>query len=69
MIVEAIWESFHLKAEVKKEDGVTYIRVRGLDSASLAEWIKFKFDKLKVEYKAHMSYQFSDYEWIKVEYV
>lgn len=66
MIVESIWEAFHLEAEVKKEDGVTYVRVQGLDSASLAEWIKSKFNKLEVEYKPHLSYQFSDDDWIKV---
>ena len=69
MITEAIWESFHLEAEIRKEDNITYIRVQGLDSASLAQWIKSKFSKLKVEYKTHMCYQFSDYDWIKIEYV
>jgi hypothetical protein len=69
VIVEAIWDAFHLDAEVKKENGVTYVRVHGLDSASLAQWIKSKFTRLKVEYKPHMGYQFSDYDWVKVEYV
>jgi hypothetical protein len=66
VIVEAIWDAFHLDAEVKKENGITYVRVQGLDSASLAEWIKSKFSKLEVEYKPHLSYQFSDDDWIKV---
>jgi hypothetical protein len=66
IVVDDIWDAFHIEAEVKKEDGVTYIRVHGLDSASLAQWIKFKFSKLKVEYKAHMGYQFSDYDWVKI---
>lgn len=66
MIVESIWDAFHLEVEVKRENNVTYVRVQGLDSASLAEWIKSKFNKLKVEYKPHLSYQFSDDDWIKV---
>lgn len=66
MIVESIWDAFHLAVEVKRENNVTYVRVQGLDSASLAEWIKSKFNKLKVEYKPHLSYQFSDDDWIKV---
>jgi len=69
IVVEAIWDAFNLEAEVKIEDSITYVRVQGLDSASLAEWIKSKFNKLKVEYKAHMGYQFSDYDWVKIEYV
>ena len=67
MISEVIWDAFHLEPEIKKEDNITYVRVQGLDSASLAKWIKSKFNKLKVEYKPHMSYQFSDDDWIKVE--
>ena len=66
MIVESILDAFHLAVEVKRENNVTYVRVQGLDSASLAEWIKSKFNKLKVEYKPHLSYQFSDDDWIKV---
>jgi len=66
IVVEAIWDAFNLAAEVKLEDNITYVRVQGLDSASLAEWIKNKFSKLKVEYRAHMGYQFSDDDWIKV---
>jgi len=66
VIVESIWDAFHLEVEVKRENNVTYVRVQGLDSASLAEWIKSKFNKLKVEYKPHLSYQFSDDDWIKV---
>lgn len=69
IVVEAIWEAFHLKAEVKIENNTTYVRVNGLDSASLAEWIKYKFSKLKVDYRHHMGYQFSDYDWVKIEYV
>ena len=69
IVVEAIWDAFHLEAEVKTENNITYVRVQGIDSASLAEWIKSKFSKLKVEYKDHMGYQFSDYDWVKVEYV
>jgi hypothetical protein len=69
IVVEAIWDAFHLEAEVKLEDNITYVRVNGLDSVSLAEWIKSKFTKLKVEYKSHIGYQFSDYDWVKIEYV
>jgi hypothetical protein len=67
IVVDAIWDAFHLEAEVKTENNITYVRVHGLDSASLAKWIKSKFSKLKVDYKPHMSYQFSDDNWIKVE--
>ena len=66
MIVESIWEAFHLEVEVKRENNATFVRIQGIDSASLAEWIKSKFNKLKVEYKPHLSYQFSDDDWIKV---
>ena len=66
MIVEVIEDAFHLKVESKKEGNATYIRVQGLDSLSLAQWIKSKFSKLEVEYKPHLSYQFSDDDWIKV---
>ena len=69
IVVEAIWDAFNLEAEVKRENDVTYVRVQGLDSASLAQWIKNKFNKLKVEYRDHMGYQFSDYDWVKIEYV
>ena len=66
MIVESIWEAFHLEVEVKRENNATFVRIQGIDSASLAEWIKNKYNKLEVEYKPHLSYQFSDDDWIKV---
>jgi hypothetical protein len=69
VIVEAIWDAFHLEAEVKKENSITYVRVQGLDSLSLAQWIKSKYPKLKVQCREHMAFQVSDYDWIKVEYV
>lgn len=66
MIVESIWDAFHLEVEVKRENNATFVRIQGIDSASLAEWIKSKYNKLEVEYKPHLSYQFSDDDWIKV---
>ena len=69
MIVESIWEAFHLEPEVKKEGDVTLLRVQGLDSLSLAQWIKSKYPKLEIDYKEHLGYQFSDDDWIKIKYV
>jgi hypothetical protein len=66
VIEEVIWDAFHLEVEVKKEDKVTYVRVQGLDSLSLANWIKSKYPKLEVECRKHMAYQSSDYDWIKI---
>ena len=68
-VVEDIWEAFHLEAEVKKIEDTTYIRVHGIDSLSLAQWIKSKYPKVIIEYKKHLGWQFSDDDWIKVKYV
>ena len=69
MIVEVIEDAFLLEVESKKENNVTYVRVQGLDSLSLAQWIRSKYPKLKVECREHMAFQSSDYDWIKIEYV
>ena len=66
MIVETIWDAFHLEAEVKRDNDVTYVRVQGLDSLSLAEWLKSKYPKVDIEYVEHACYQFSDDDWIKI---
>ena len=69
MIVETIWDAFHLEPEVRKENKATFVRVQGIDSLSLAEWIKSKYPLIKIDYITHACYQFSDDDWIKVEYV
>ena len=69
MIAESVYEAFKLQPEVKKENGVTFIRVQGLDSLSLAQWIKKEYPKLEVNYKEHLSYQFSDDDWIGIKNV
>jgi hypothetical protein len=69
IVVEDIWDAFQLEAEVKEELDVLYVRVHGLDSVSLAEWLKSKYQKLDIEYKEHLGWQFSDDDWIKIKNV
>lgn len=69
MIAESVYEAFKLQPEVKKEGDVTLLRVQGLDSLSLAKWIKSKYPKLEVNYKKHLGYQFLDDDWIGIKYV
>lgn len=68
-VVSSIEDAFGLKTELKIENNTTYVRVQGLDSLSLANWIKSKYPRIKVECREHMAFQVSDYDWIKIEYV
>lgn len=65
-IVEAIEDAFNLKPEIKLENNILFVRVKGLDSLSLADWIKSKYPKIEVECRKHMAFQSSDHDWIKI---
>ena len=69
MIAESVYEAFKLDPEIKKEGDVTLLRVQGLDSLSLAQWIKKEYPKFEVNYKEHLGYQFSDDDWIGIKNV
>jgi hypothetical protein len=66
-IVSRIKEKFGLEAEVIEASNVLFLRVQGLDNASLADWIRVEFHNLYVSVKNRKTFEFSDDGWIKIE--
>jgi hypothetical protein len=66
-IQELIRDSFGLEAEIVESANVIFLRVKGLDNASLADWIRVHLSRVYVSVKRRRSYEFSDDGWIKIE--
>jgi hypothetical protein len=66
-IKERIKEKFGLEAEIVEASNILFLRVRGLDNVSLAEWIRVEFHNTYVSVKNRRTFEFSDDGWIKIE--
>lgn len=67
MIAQRIKDRFGLEAETVEAKNVLFLRVHGLDNASLAEWIRVEFHNTYVSVKNRKTYEFSNDGWIKIE--
>ena len=65
-IQDRIREKFGLEADVVEAANVLFLRVKGLDNLSLAEWIKKEFN-VYTSVKNRRTFEFSDDGWIKIE--
>jgi hypothetical protein len=66
-IQELIKSSFGLDAEIIESANVIFLRVKGLDNTSLADWIRVHLSRVYVSVKKRKHYEFSDDGWIKIE--
>jgi hypothetical protein len=66
-IQDRIREKFGLEAEVIEAANVLFLKVQGLDNASLAEWIRVEFHNTYVSVKNRKTFEFSNDGWIKIE--
>jgi hypothetical protein len=68
-ILKKVKESFDgFDIEHELASNILLLKVKGLDSCSLAKWIRQEFTDAKVTVKELQEYKFSDASWIKVEY-
>ena len=67
-IIEYVEKQFEIKSQNIIKDGILYLRMVGIDDASLARYIKYKFD-VKVTTKQIEGYKLFNNDWIKIENV
>jgi hypothetical protein len=67
-IIDYVETQFGVRVESEKAANVMFMRVNGLDDASLARYINEKYD-VRIITKKVEGYKFFNNDWIKIENV
>jgi hypothetical protein len=66
-IVEFVKKKFELPVEYELSENLLFIKIKGLDNPSLANYIQEKYPKYKVTSKEVEGYKISIDGWVKIE--
>ena len=66
-VVDKVKEVFDVDVESKEIDDILFLRVHGIDTLSLSNWIADKFSDIDVNVKYRRIDKFNDSDWIIVE--
>ena len=66
-IKDHINRAFGVNAEVETTANLILIRVKGIDTCSLAKWLAVEIDNIKISTRHNDGYHISDMNWIKIE--
>ena len=66
-VVDKVKEVFDVDVESKEIDDILFLRVHGIDTLSLSNWIADKFSNIDVNVKYRRIDKFNDSDWIIVE--